>query len=296
MKYENRQPAEGINATHEHPLREFAWLVAGAFGTIALAVFLIGLASEWIAPRIPYRYEAALVGSWSLAEAPQSDRARAAQEQLQALADRIAARMQLPEGMKVRVGFRDDATVNAFATLGGQTVFFAGLLGRLDSEDALAMVMAHEIAHLKLRHPAQALGRGVATGILLSVVSSDLGRSAAGGVLGQAGVLTLLTFNREQERAADAEALRVIAAEYGHVGGALDLFGIFTQVQNQSPGATAPAIEFLRTHPLTAARTAEVSAWASARGVAVDGKRRPLHPALAAVKAAAKSAPAPDAK
>ncbi|MBK8289217.1 MAG: M48 family metalloprotease [Cellvibrionales bacterium] len=38
-----------------------------------------------------------------------------------------------------------------------------------DSETALAMVMAHELAHIKLRHPATAMGAGFAVALLLSI-------------------------------------------------------------------------------------------------------------------------------
>jgi Zn-dependent protease with chaperone function len=290
VKLENRIPAEGINASHESPLREFAWLLGGSIALLVAAVTVVSYSAQWLAPRIPYRYEAKLAAGLDLAPPAQDAAARAAQAELQALADRLAARMGLPEGMQVRVGYRDQRTVNAFATLGGQTVFFRGLVQRLGSEDALAMVMAHELAHLKHRHPAAALGRGVAVGLLLSVVSADLGRSAAGGALGQAGMLTLLSFNRDQEREADAEALRVVAAEYDHIGGALDLFAAFTAVQGERAGSNLPRIEFLQTHPLTAARIAAVKAWAHENRVALDGPRRPLPPALAAIRVSSSSA------
>jgi predicted Zn-dependent protease len=124
--------------------------------------------------------------------------------------------------------------------------------------------------------------------VLLSMISADLGRSAAGGALGQAGMLTVLSFNREQERQADAEALRVLAAEYGHVGGAVDLFATLAALPGAHRDPNLPAIEFLRTHPLTALRAAAVETWAGERGVAVDGPRRPLPPALAAVRVPSK--------
>lgn len=286
MKLENRLPDEGINASHENPLKEFVWLIAGSVGVLVLLAALIGWGAGWIAPRIPYRYEANLAAELNLAKPPGNEAGRAAQAELQALADRLIRHMTLPEGMTVRVGYREDRTVNAFATVGGQTVFFRGLIGKLDNENALAMVLAHEIAHLKYRHPAQALGRGLGVGIVLSVVSSELGRSAAGGVLSQAGVTTLLAFNREQEREADEEALRVIAAEYGHVGGALDLFDAFLKLASPSRSAALPAIEFMRTHPLTANRVEAVRAWAAKNGVAIDGPRTPLAPALAAARVA----------
>jgi Zn-dependent protease with chaperone function len=287
MKYENRLPDEGINASQENPLREFAWLLGGSVVLLVAAIVAVSWASQWLAPRIPYRHEAKLAAGLELPALPHSTSARAVQSELQVLADRLSARMAMPEGMRVRVGYRDEATINAFATLGGQMVFFRGLLARLDSEDAVAMVIAHELAHLKYRHPAAALGRGVASTILLSVLSADLGRSAASGALGQAGLMTMLSFNRDQEREADTEALRVIAAEYGHVGGALDLFASFSTLPAAQLDANVPKIEFLHTHPLTANRSAAVQTWAVAQGVALDGSRRPLPPALSAVRASA---------
>lgn len=287
MKYENRLPDEGINASEDNPLKEFAWLLVGSLAILVVSVVAVSYGAQWLAPRLPFKYEARLAAGLDLVAPPKSEAARAAQGELQALADRLAARMNLPEGMQVRVGFRDEPVVNAFATLGGQTVFFRGLIEKLDSEDAVAMVMAHEIAHLKHRHPAAALGRGVAVGVLLSVVSAELGRSAAGGALNQAGVLTLLSFNRDQEREADDEALRVIAAEYGHLSGAVELFSAFNTLQAKMP-AGMTQVEFLQTHPLTANRTAAVSAWAQANGVAMTGPVRPLPPALAAIRDKAK--------
>ncbi|MGZ9076526.1 MAG: M48 family metallopeptidase [Burkholderiaceae bacterium] len=285
MKFENRAPAEGINSSNENPLIELAWLLAGSIGVIVVLVIVVSLAAQWIAPRIPYRYEAKLAATLpSFATAPNSEPGRQVQSELQELADRLAARLDMPDGMVVRVGYRDDRTVNAFATIGGQTVFFRGLLNKLENENALAMVMSHELAHLKYRHVSAALGRGVAVGVILSVVSAELGRNAAGSVLGQAGVATLLSFNRDQERAADEAALRVLHAEYGHVGGAIDLFDAFAQLPNGQRDPNVPAVEFLRTHPLTANRIAAIKQWAVENGAAINGSRRPLPPAIAALR------------
>jgi beta-barrel assembly-enhancing protease len=285
VRLENRLPAEGINASHEHPLQEFVWLLGGAIALVAALVVAASYFSQWLAPRIPFEYELKLAAGMDLARPPESPEGRAVQAELQALADRLAARMALPPGMKVRVGYHDNPAVNAFATLGGQVVFFRGLLAQVNSEDALATVMAHELAHLKHRHPVAALGRGVAIGLVLSLVSVELGRSMGGDVLGKAGLVTALSFNRGQERDADAEALRVIAAEYGHLGGALDLFALFTQQAALRPAALAEAAipEFLRTHPLAGARLEAVHAWGRMHGHPLDGPRRPLSAAIASV-------------
>jgi len=148
----------------------------------------------------------------------------------------------------------------------------------------LAMVMAHELGPLKYRHASAALGRGVAVGVILSVVSAELGRNAAAGVLSQASMATLLSFNRDQERQADEAALHALYAEYGHVGGAIDLFDVLAHLPNQKRVTSAPTVEFLRTHPLTENRIAAIKQWAADNGAAIDGPRRPLPPAIAALR------------
>lgn len=281
MRLENRVPAEGINSSPENPLSEFAWLLGGSLAILVTLVLAVSFAAQWIAPRVPYRYEAKLAAALpSFATAPDTDTGRAVQAELQALADRLAAHISLPAGMTVKIGYRDERIVNAFATLGGQAVFFRGLLARIDSENALAMVMAHELAHLKHRHASAALGRGVAVGVILSAISADLGSNAANSVLGTAGLTTLLSFNRDQEREADDTALRALLAEYGHVGGALDLFALLQPIAGEK-GPAGASIEFLRTHPLTASRITSIEQWAKQHGVPVDGSRRPLPAAIA---------------
>ena len=285
MKFENRAPAEGINSSRENPLIELGWLLAGSLGVIVALLIGVSLTAQWIAPRIPYRYEAKLAASLPpFATAPDSAAGRQVQSELQELADRLAMRLGMPDGMVVRIGYRDDRTVNAFATIGGQAVFFRGLLIKLGNENALAMVMAHELAHLKYRHASSALGRGVAAAVVLSVVSSELGRNAAAGVLSGAGMATLLSFNRDQEREADEAALRALQAEYGHVGGAIDLFDVLASQPSEQRELKVPAVEFVRTHPLTENRIAFIRQWAVEKGVAIDGPRRSLPPAIAALR------------
>jgi predicted Zn-dependent protease len=121
---------------------------------------------------------------------------------------------------------------------------------------------------------------------VLSLVSSELGRSAAG-TLNQAGTLTVLSFNRDQEREADEDALRVLAAEYGHIGGAIDLFELFAGLPASSLDGAGAAVEFTRTHPLTVRRIEAAREWAQRNAVAADGPRRPLPPALAGIRAQA---------
>ena len=77
MKLENRAPAEGINSSRENPLIELGWLLAGSLGVIVALVIVTSLAAQWIAPRIPYRYEAKLAATLPpFATAPDNEAGR----------------------------------------------------------------------------------------------------------------------------------------------------------------------------------------------------------------------------
>ena len=97
-----------------------------------------------------------------------------------------------------------------------------------------------------------------------------------------AGLLPLLKYNRDQERAADEEALAAVAAVYGHLGGAREVFAVLGKLGRDD----SARIGILQTHPLSAERLARVDELARLRGWAPDGPVRELPPALAKLKAA----------
>ncbi|WP_156392083.1 MULTISPECIES: M48 family metallopeptidase [unclassified Roseateles] len=284
---ENRLPPEDLLERDDHPLRELAWLVAASLAVLAVLVLVTGLSARWLAPKLPFEYEVALAERVFDAEPKAAASADAAAERerrvaLQSLADRVAAVMALPPGMKVVVS--DDASelVNAYATVGGRIRVFHGLLRKLDSEQALAALLAHEIAHVKHRHVAANMGHGLAVSLLLSVVMPEGAAQAAQGLLGGAAQLALLGYSRDAERQADAEALAASLALYGHAGGLAALFTVLPQADH-APSGTA----WLRSHPDTVERLAVLKAAAGARGAAMVGAVTPLPGALRALPPAA---------
>ena len=284
MQFENRTPDESVNYSIEHPLKEFAWLVGGVFSSIIILTLLTGFFAGELAARLPYRYEKSLAGQAAskLTSGASDQRTAAIEQALNQLAARIATHMPLPEGMQITVHYQDSPEVNAFATLGANIVIYRGLLARLSDENALAMVLAHEMAHAKLRHPARSLGRGVAVGIILSAINVGVGQSAASNVLGTTGGLSLLKFSRDQEREADAAALAAIAALYQHIGGAQDVFRVLAA---SGAGNEAARVTMLSTHPLSQERIDSIATLATQHGWSLTGPRTPLVTALEAATA-----------
>ena len=267
---ENRLPAEGINSSTEHPLKEFGWLMAASVITLMVLVAVASWGAKWLAPMLPFSAEVSLAARIVDRPTPPEHVARTAE--LQRVADQVAARMGLPDGMALVVTYGDSPQVNAYATVGGRIQVFKGLLHELHSEEALAALLAHEIAHVKHRHVAAGLGRGLAVALLLSAVSADAGATAAQAALGNAATFALLGYSRDQEAQADEEALQAVVALHGHAGGLVELF---TRLGQVGPGV-GPKLEALNSHPLTDARLAAVQARAHERGWAVSGAMTPL--------------------
>lgn len=274
MRYENPQLPEGINVTRQHHLKEFAVLVGGTLAVVFSLALLLGWLAEFFAARVPFSYEQEIAGEFVPQSAAPDTAQAAVTADLQALADALAVHMRLPAGMRIRVHYIDDAdTVNAFATLGGHIVVFRGLLARMPSENALAMILAHEIAHIRHRDPIVALGRGVAVGLALAAIAGISGDTLTDRVFGTAGTVAALQFSRDQERAADAAAVAAVVARYGH---AADTAAVFESLAGPTGGHLLRPPEFLSSHPDLEKRGVAIGAYAAAHGWPVDGTPRPL--------------------
>ena len=273
MEYHNPQPPEGINVSQTHPLLDFLRLLGGLLVIAAIVFVALALLADKVAKYVPFEKELEISSRFAddfPAPGPTS-------AYLQDLADRVVAAQELPTGMRIRMHYVDSSTVNAFATLGGNVIFFRGLIGKMPSENALAMVISHEVAHVKLRHPIATFGRGLAIGILVAMVSAGSGSDIVGRALGNAGLLTALTFSRSQESAADAAALRTLARMYGHVAGADEVFKLLQEESTHGIG-NLPAI--LRTHPLDQDRIDAIARIAATNGWPMQGPTQLLPEAI----------------
>lgn len=269
MEYSNPQIPEGINVTKEHPLKEVAQLAVGVLVLVAIVLAALAYGVGYLARLVPFKLEEQVASSYS--EMLPKHTAQTAY--LQGLAERLAKAQQLPKGMRVHVHFVDEEDVNAMATIAGHVFVFRGLLDVMPSENALAMVLAHEIAHVKHRDPIVALGRSAFVGFALAALGVSSGRDAASSALGQAGLLTTLTFNRDQEREADREALSTLATLYGHVNGADTAF---ERLKDAAEPVAEMIPEVLSTHPGTQARIERLRELAKQQGFRTRGELTPL--------------------
>lgn len=241
-------------------------MLAGVSITVVIIITLLSFLAEYMVRFIPFKVEQILAerfqqSSPSALNRPSelSEVHQQIEQYLQQLADQLAKAQSLPEEMTITVHYIETEEVNALATLGGHIVIFKGLLEKMPNENALAMVMAHEIAHIHNRDPIVAMGRGVTVSIALLAIMGAGDGATSQQLINHVGILSSLSFSRQHEEKADALALQTLERYYGHVQSADTIFKVFME---QKGNVTPPA--FLNTHPLNESRIKNVLQHASA--------------------------------
>ena len=263
--YHNPQIPEGINVSKTNPLLTFLKLFSAILVILVISAWLLGKSGAWLAMLIPFEKEVQLTLD-ELTETGATKTNPQLQQYLDGLVARLEPAMQLPEGMQVQIHYESEDVENAFATLGGHLFFYKGLLKQLPNENALTMLIAHEMAHVKHRDPIRSMGQKVA---ISAGVKAMLGYSNIG-LLGNAGLYTQLHFSREMETRADEEGMRAMHQAYGHIEGALDLYSILKALSEEH--SLLQPIAFFSTHPLDDQRVAnlnklvEVEGWFLEKG------------------------------
>ncbi|WP_409338031.1 M48 family metallopeptidase [Curvibacter microcysteis] len=144
--------------------------------------------------------------------------------------------------------------INAFCMPAGKIAFYTGILDQLKlTDDEVAMVMGHEIAHALREHARERMGKSAATNIGVNVISSVLGFGQIGQTLTQYGAqLLTLEFSREDESEADLVGME-LAARAG-----FDPRAGITLWQKMGAASKGAPPQFLSTHPSGTTRIADI--------------------------------------
>ena len=153
----------------------------------------------------------------------------------------------------------EDSEINAFCMPGGKIVVYTGLMELVSSDDELAVVLGHEVAHAVAKHSNErmsqqllaAAGAAAATEVVGRVDATK--RDAAATVFGlgaQVGVM--LPFSRRHESEADYMGLALMTMAGYDPGAAVG----FWKKMAAKGGSSMPAI--LSSHPSDATRIADI--------------------------------------
>jgi Zn-dependent protease with chaperone function len=270
LSFDPSLPDDRVNVSNSHPLREALVLVSGVIGVVAVLALGIGLAVDVLVPMLPVGLESRLLWPSSFAS-QDDDESDPRQASVAALLERLAGHWQ-ENPYSLRVAIWEEDQPNALAFPGGLVVVTTGLLDRAGSENELAFVLGHELGHFHNRDHLRGLGRGIA----FALIAGAIGGSGAGDAAKLAALSQRLAargFDRDQERDADRFGLEIVAAEYGHVAGAL---AFFEQLEGRDEEDVAWLAAYLSTHPVQDERIETLRDFAEERGFSQDGALRPL--------------------
>lgn len=193
--------------------------------------------------------------------------AAAGQRALDALAGRMFALDRFVEPVS-RITVIASPVENALAAPGGHVVIFKGLIDQAESPDALAGVLAHELAHVEQRHATRGAVRGLGLGLIAQVFGGDIGAITQG--------FLQLAYGREAERAADKAALAALDRINASPAGLAGFFGRLSKPEGKLDARLRALLTYVSTHPDPGDRQAEIRA-------AVDPARS-YSPALSAAE------------
>jgi predicted Zn-dependent protease len=188
----------------------------------------------------------------------------------QPLLDAARARGELSPEIDERFAWQvllgKDRIVNAFALPGGWLGLQLGLINVTASRDELASVLAHELSHVTQRHISRLMTQqsrampwmigAMILGVLAAGKSPDAANAAIAG--GQAlAMQTQLNFSREMENEADRIGFGVMTQAGFDPHGFVTMFDKLQLASRLNDNGSFP---YLRTHPLTTERIAEMQA------------------------------------
>jgi predicted Zn-dependent protease len=159
----------------------------------------------------------------------------------------------------------NDSSINAFAAPGGFIGVHSGLMMATESEDELAGVIGHEIAHVTQRHIARGFAEAqrsslplmaamLASALLAATTDSQIGSAAMAGTLA-ANTQNRINFTRANEKEADRVGTQLLLQAGFNPDGLARFFG---RLQRLSGATTNQLPKYLRTHPLPYSRAADV--------------------------------------
>ncbi|MGW8183274.1 MAG: M48 family metallopeptidase [Burkholderiales bacterium] len=161
--------------------------------------------------------------------------------------------------------------INAWCMPGGKMAVYTGLIDRLHvTDDELAAVMGHEIAHALREHGRERASQAMAQAMVISVLGAAVGASGSSMQLAQ--IITDVTINLPNSREDEQEADRIgveLAARAGY-----DPRAAVTLWQKMSRASGSGPPQFLSTHPSPENRIRDLQVYAARVMPLYEGARR----------------------
>ncbi len=153
----------------------------------------------------------------------------------------------------------DSPLVNATCAPGGRITFYSGIINKLNlTDDEIAAIMGHEIAHAVREHGRERVSQAMAQNVIANVALAAAGAGSAKSIDAANQIMQyvlVLPNSRQNEKEADAIGLEITARGGYDPRAAITLW---EKMSKESKGKNPP--EFLSTHPSNQNRIKELSA------------------------------------
>jgi predicted Zn-dependent protease len=209
-------------------------------------------------------YEQFIAESKVIAETPEAEMVEAVGTQIRSAAEKWLSAEGYGDYLQdYRWEYKliESDTVNAWCMPGGKIAIYTGILPVAQTEDGLAAVMGHEVAHALLNHSQQQASAGVlrllgsvAVSILTRDSSKDVQDIAMGAYGAGSHILGTLPFSRSHESEADHYGLMLMSIAGYNPEEAIS----FWERMDSLGGGN---IEFLSTHPSDTTRIKQLKEW-----------------------------------
>ena len=241
MQYHAKLPTRNSNVSRVRPLQEFATLVVGAASVLFVIYWLSGWLVDYAVESMSDEMVSEIYQSLNRIERDKDEK-ETSSPQLRHLLLSLKKHSGLDYPISLSIADSTDKNALAFPT--GHIVVFQALLDEMNSENGLAFVLAHELAHFKNRDHLRAMGRGfllISASVFLGLGDSDILQT-----MSPVTDFTNAQFSQQRETAADVMALTLLNNHYGHIGGATEFFELMQADDEATPFASS---HYFSSHP-----------------------------------------------
>jgi len=234
----------------------WTWLTDRETVPLSERTQIVSFSEEEMAALGAQAYNQAIAGKRLVTSGPEAER-------VMRVANRIAAATERLTGTRTawRVALVEDPRANAFALPGGGIAVLSGILPLAPTDDGLAAIIGHEMAHVVARHGAERLTHQwlaqvgqTAIGFAVGDMDPATQRVVLGAIGLGAQVGVLMPFSRTHEAEADRIGLILMSAACYDPRAAPEFW------QRMMAAARRGPPEFLSTHPSHATRIRELQA------------------------------------
>ena len=240
-------PTQGFSQSGTRSIMEIVVLLGFLAALGGGVVWGASRFSDWVLPVVPLSVDKQ-VGQMAF-QAMKASGGVCPNDDIRTYVESLLQPLAAAEGVdpkEFEVAVLDEDIPNASALPGGYILVHWGLIETADDGAEISAVLAHELAHVKMRHGMRRVLRTASAGILFNLL---VGGTDIASLAGYAEDVSHRAYDRDQEREAD-DVGRATLKKANISPAALGRF--FEKLKKEEPVAGIPT--FLSTHPELAER------------------------------------------